>query len=115
MDKRTSLMGACIIALALAGSAHGQTTTATGYGTTAPVLALPGATVSVCAFNWQTGPIASGPVTVTLQIVDVALGASVAQRSVTLPIGPFDPYSPSPCVQLKVSSTATSPAGPGNS
>jgi hypothetical protein len=113
MEKRKRLIGVCILTLALGGSARGQSTTATGYGTTAPVLALPGETVSVCAFNWQTGPIASGPVTVVEQIVDVVIGAAVAQQIVTLPISPLDPYRPSPCVHLTVPATATSPAGPG--
>ena len=113
MEKRSWLTSACILTLVLAGSAHGQTTTATAYGTTAPVLALPGQTISICAFDWETGPIPSGPITVVEQIVDVVVGGAVAQQIVTLPISPFDPHRPTPCVQLTVPANATSPAGPG--
>ncbi|HEX4138439.1 MAG TPA: hypothetical protein VHY84_27765 [Bryobacteraceae bacterium] len=113
MEKRNWLIGACVLTLMLAGSARGQSTTASGYGSTAPVLALPGQTISVCAFNWETGPIPSGPVTITEQIVDVVVGGAVAQQTVTLPISPFDPHRPSPCLQLTVPATAVSPAGPG--
>jgi hypothetical protein len=113
MEKRKWLIGACALTLALGGLVRGQINPILGYGFTAPVLALPGQTISVCAFNWQTGPVAAGPVTVTEQIVDVPLGAAIAQQSITLPISPFDPYHPSPCLQFKVPAAATSPAGPG--
>jgi hypothetical protein len=113
VEKRNWLMGVCVIALVLGGSAHGQSTTASAYGTTAPVLALPGQTISICAFNWETGPIPSGPVTIIEQIVDVVVGGAVAQQTVTLPISAFDPHRPSPCLQLTVPATAVSPAGPG--
>jgi hypothetical protein len=113
MKKWPWLIGACALTLLLGGHVRAQNSTILGYGFTAPVLALPGQTISVCAFDWLTGPVAAGPVTVTLQIVDVALGGAVIQRSVSLPISPFDPYHTSPCVQLKVPANATSPAGPG--
>jgi len=114
MDKRKWLAGGCMVTLLLLGGrVRGQSSSILAYGFTAPVLALPGQTVSVCSLNWETGPFAAGPATVTQEIIDVSLGAAVAQRSVTLPISPFDPGHPSPCVQLTVPATATSPAGPG--
>jgi len=114
MKKRAWLMAACVLALVLmAGHVRAQSSPTIGYGFTAPLVALPGQTVSVCAFDWLTGPVAAGPVTVTEQIIDVTIGAAIAQQSITLPISPFDPYHLSPCVQLKVPATATSPAGPG--
>jgi len=113
MEKRKWLLGACILTLLLGVRVRGQSSSIIAYGFTAPVLALPGQTISVCTFDWLTGPIVAGSVTVTQQIVDVSLGAAVAQRSITLPISPFDPYHPSPCVQRTVPAAATSPAGPG--
>jgi hypothetical protein len=117
MEKRKWLMGgACILALVLDGGARGQINPIIGYGFTAPVLALPGQTISVCAFDWILGPVPAGPVTITEQVVDVVIGAAVAQQSITLPISPFAPSlpkPPTPCLQFQVSSAATSPAGPG--
>lgn len=113
MEKRKWLIVGCILILVLGGHVRGQSSSIIAYGFTAPVLGLPGETVSVCAFDWVTGPFVAGPVTVTQQIIDVWIGAAVAQRSITLPISPFDPTHSSPCVQLTVPATATSPAGPG--
>lgn len=114
MQKRAWLIAACVLALVLLGGhVRAQSSTTIGYGFTAPLLALPGQTISVCTFDWLTGPVNAGPVTVTEQIVDVTIGAAIVQQSITLPISPFDPYHTSPCVQLKVPADATSPAGPG--
>lgn len=114
MRKRTWLAaGVGVIALVVGGRVRGQSSSILGYGFTAPVLALPGQTISVCAFNWVTGPVVAGPVTVTEEIVDVGLGGAVAQQSVTLPISAFDPSHSSPCVQRTVPAAATSAAGPG--
>jgi hypothetical protein len=113
MKNRPWFIGACILTLLLGGHVRAQNSTILGFGFTAPILALPGQTISVCTFDWLTGPVTAGPVTITQEIVDVSLNASIAQRSITLPISPYDPYHTSPCVHLTVPATATSPAGPG--
>ena len=75
----------------------------------------PAALTAVPAFSPVVPPISPRTAVraVTMDIIDVSLGAAIAQRSITLPISPFDPSHPSPCVQLTVPATATSPAGPG--
>ena len=113
MEKRKWLIAACILILVFGGHVRGQDSSIMAYGFTAPILGLPGDTVSVCAFNWVTAPIAAGPVTVTEQIIDVTIGGAVAQQALTLPISPIAPNQPTPCVQHKIPATAMSPAGPG--
>jgi len=113
MKKRKWLIGACIVILVLGGHVRGQNSSIMAYGFTAPVLGLPGETVSVCAFDWVTAPIVAGPVTITEQVIDVTLGAAVAQQSITLPISPIAPNQPTACVKHQIPATATSPAGPG--
>jgi hypothetical protein len=113
MEKQKWLIAACILVLVLGGHVRAQDSTIMAYGFTAPVLGLPGETVSVCAFDWVTAPIAAGPVTVTEQVIDVTIGGAVAQQAITLPISPLAPNQPTPCVQHKIPAGATSPAGPG--
>jgi hypothetical protein len=113
MKKRKRLIGACIVILLLGGHVRAQNSTIMAYGFTAPVLGLPGETVSVCAFDWVTAPIVAGPVTVTEQVIDVTLGAAVAQQTITLPISPIAQNQPTACVKHEIPATATSPAGPG--
>jgi hypothetical protein len=113
MKKQKWLIAACILVLLLGGHVRGQDSSISAYGFTAPVLGLPGETVSVCAFDWVTAPIAAGPATVTEQVIDVTIGGAVAQQSLTLPISPIAPNQPTLCVQHKIPATATSPAGPG--
>jgi hypothetical protein len=113
MKRRLWFIGGCVLILVLGGHVSAQNSTILGFGFTAPILALPGQTISVCTFDWLTGPVNAGPVLITQQIVDVPLNASISQKSVILPISSLDPFHPSPCVQLKVPAAATSPAGPG--
>ncbi len=113
MRKQPWLIGAIALTLLLGGHVRAQNSIIIGYGFTAPMLALPGQTISVCTFDWLTGPVPAGPATITQQIIDVSIGAAIIQRSLSLPLSPFDPYHTSPCVQLKVPANATSPAGPG--